>query len=364
MISRTLPAGVRLFYYVVLNDRVVLWVAGDEESRRFDLQVTGTELQHTVEAARNAIARRAEGDTNTHLERLFAMLVEPAVPWMSTARALVVAPDGVLQRVPFAALRDPSRRRYLVERVPVVIVPGASLLVSPAHAGRERSVGSPELLVLGNPALADGSVRGLEPLAGAEDEALELARVYDRSRAATGAAATRSAFLDGMESADVVHVAAHALVNSHRPALSRLLFAPDVDAGAVTADDVRALSIARPRLLVLAACATADGPIARGEGALGLARAFLAAGLPAVVATQWAIEDRASRRLFVEFHRRWRAGRSVADALRDAQLLMIAGGNREFADPVSWAPVMALVRTVEAGLGATPSTRTKGAPPP
>lgn len=363
-IARRLPNGVRLFYYVVLNNRVALWVAGAGRWQRIDLPGTTGELERTIDAAHEAITRRSSSDTGPLLERLYAILVEPAASWVTTARALVVAPDGALQRVPFAALRPPGRSSYLIERVPLVIVPKASLLMPPLRAYRQLAAGPLELFVAGNPALADGSARGLPPLAGAEAEAIELARFYGRARAVTGASATRKAFLDGLVGADVVHVAAHALLNPHQPQLSRLLFAPDVDAGAVSADDVRALSLTRPRLLVLAACATAAGPIARGEGSLGLARAFLAAGLPAVVATQWPIDDRASRRLFVEFHRQWASGRPVADALRDAQLSMIGDGSGDYADPVFWAPVMAFVRTLEAGLGPTLPTHTQGGLPP
>ena len=84
------------------------------------------------------------------------------------------------------------------------------------------------------------------------------------------------------------------------------------------------MDLRRTRLVVLAACTTAGGAIRRGEGILSLARPFLAAGVPSVVATLWDIDDHASVAFFADFHARLAAGGQPARALRAAQLSAIA----------------------------------------
>jgi CHAT domain-containing protein len=73
-------------------------------------------------------------------------------------------------------------------------------------------------------------------------------------------------------------------------------------------------------LVVLSACRSGLGPRARGEGVLGLARAFLWAGATQVVASLWDVDDEATRHLMTEFYRRMLVhGDPPAEALRRAQ---------------------------------------------
>ena len=59
--------------------------------------------------------------------------------------------------------------------------------------------------------------------------------------------------------------------------------------------DLSSLPLRGLRLAVLAACGSADGPVALGGASLSLARPFLSAGVPNVVASLWPVSDRASR---------------------------------------------------------------------
>jgi hypothetical protein len=57
-----------------------------------------------------------------------------------------------------------------------------------------------------------------------------------------------------------------------------------------------------------------------GEGVLGLTGAFAAAGVPAVIATLWPVQDRVTARLMKEVYVSLGRGATVAAALRKAQL--------------------------------------------
>jgi len=76
----------------------------------------------------------------------------------------------------------------------------------------------------------------------------------------------------------------------------------------------------RTRLVVLAACGTARGRQRPGQTNISVARAFLSAGVPTVVATLWPIDDGPAADFFPRFHRHLVRGQSAAEALRAAQL--------------------------------------------
>ena len=95
----------------------------------------------------------------------------------------------------------------------------------------------------------------------------------------------------------------------HPGLLSGLVFAganhpPDAngDDGILTAEEVAALDLSATRLAVLSACETGLGPVAGGEGVLGLQRAFQVAGTQTVVASLWKVGDESTRVLMERFY--------------------------------------------------------------
>jgi CHAT domain-containing protein len=117
-----------------------------------------------------------------------------------------------------------------------------------------------------------------------------------------------------------VHLACHAVADEEFPAGSALLLAPGArDGGRLTAVDLWSLRIPAD-MAVLSACGSARGRVLGGEGLLGLARAFMQAGVPRVVASLGKVDDRATAALMGRFYESLAArGMRTADALRDAQ---------------------------------------------
>ncbi|MGD1852548.1 MAG: CHAT domain-containing protein [Cyanophyceae cyanobacterium] len=66
-------------------------------------------------------------------------------------------------------------------------------------------------------------------------------------------------------------------------------------------------------------CDTGRGRVT-GEGVVGLARSFMAAGIPTVVASLWKVPDDATRTLMVAFYEGLLDGQDKAQALRSAML--------------------------------------------
>ncbi|MEK7445206.1 MAG: CHAT domain-containing protein, partial [candidate division NC10 bacterium] len=113
---------------------------------------------------------------------------------------------------------------------------------------------------------------------------------------------------------------------------SALLLAPGgAEDGRLEVGEVLQLEL-EASLVVLSACETGLGRLSRGDELVGLQRAFLYAGTPAVVTTLWKVDDRASFLLMREFHARLGAD-GPAEALRHAQRATLA----EAPHPFAWA---------------------------
>jgi CHAT domain-containing protein len=93
----------------------------------------------------------------------------------------------------------------------------------------------------------------------------------------------------------------------------------------------------RPSLVMLSACETGLGKEKRGEGVMGLTRAFMYAGAPTVGVSLWSVADKSTAELMTDFYKRLlSAGSHPVASMRDAQLAMING--KKYSAPFYWAP--------------------------
>jgi len=136
-----------------------------------------------------------------------------------------------------------------------------------------------------------------------------------------------------------VHIAAHARVDDQNPWRSEILIPSEGGESTGVGFRLQAYRIAGsrmpPALVMLTSCSSALGRLTYGEGVLGLASAFLSAGAPAVVATLWPIDDEAAYRLVRFFYEALAGGRTVSDALREAQTKLAR--SRRYRHPFYWA---------------------------
>jgi CHAT domain-containing protein/tetratricopeptide (TPR) repeat protein len=273
--------------------------------------------------------------------RVWQALLAPfgvAVP----ARLYAVV-DGPLARVPLEVLLPAPGAAPLGAVREVVYGPSASVLAALAGAPR-RGAWERGMLAVGNPGGTPPAV-GLtrdEPaldLPHAEREARAIQRLYARAGAdlLVGRRATVSRWLDLRPARyRYLHFAAHARADDREPDGSRLFLA----GGSLDLPAIRALDLSAD-LVTLSACETALGRQVRGEGVMGLAHAFLAAGARSTVVTLWPVGDRAAAAFMTEFHRAVQAGRAPAAALRDLRARWAAGGG-EVAHPAAWAAFVLL----------------------
>jgi CHAT domain-containing protein/tetratricopeptide (TPR) repeat protein len=339
-IARELPPRTTLLEFAVFEERTVVWLVGREGLSVRELPVGNHELQRHVAALRAQIVNGRES-VPRESSVLFDLLIRPLTDVLDRYDTLVAVPDEALQLLPFAALWDSRSSSFLVERWALSTSPSATLYLHALHHDAQRARLRPaSALVVTAPELAGTEYADLPPLPFAANEARGVAAAYPRADLLERGGASRQAFRDQAPRHEVVHLATHAVLNERYPLLSAIPLtptAPEQADGALYAHEIYRMRLPATYLVVLAACDTGRGRLSRSEGADSLARAFLAAGVPAVVSSLWAIDDQAAAIFFVEFHRRVGAGEDPVHALQAAQLALLRGASEDRRLPRSWA---------------------------
>jgi CHAT domain-containing protein len=357
-LQRELPADVALVYYACFADRLLSWVVTRDSLRFVEHSLDEEDLRQRVASHEAAMEGRATlSAAREQAESLFDHLIRPVEPLLHDRRVLVLIPDAILQSVAFGALLDRQTGRFLVEDHLVGVAPSGSIFVrssvATAAAGRRRAW---SLLAVANPQFDRSRWPGLPSLPGAEAEAAEIARLYEHATVLAGPKATRREFLSAARNGGVVHYAGHAVQDSTVSA-GRLLLAPEdggADSGVLSLHDLKGGSFSATRAVVLAACRTGSGDASRMEGALSLARPFLAVGVPSVVASLWDVDDTTSRKFFVAFHRALLAQGDPLTALNLAQRAFLSDRDPLLSHPATWAAFVAI-----GGIDKGPSSRAR-----
>jgi CHAT domain-containing protein len=297
----------------------------------------------------------------------------PLRPHLTGARVVLVAPDGVLCGLPFAALPGDKAGSYLVEEVAIGYVTSGHHLLELAAASQRRS--SRGLLTVGGLAYGQPPLQPSLPkrlryrnLPGTRIEVEQAEQAFRRAfpgdprpTLLAGKSGTNARLKEELTPAAqrtcwrYLHLATHGFFQPPRPGPALPPPNPDLlafgaardlrlfgrnpllssglvlaganrapDQGVLTAEEVAGLDLRGLDLAVLSACDTGLGKVAAGEGVLGLQRAFQAAGARTLMASLWKVDDAATSLLMKQFyHHLWQEKLSKLEALRRAQLYVL-----------------------------------------
>jgi tetratricopeptide (TPR) repeat protein len=252
---------------------------------------------------------------------LFQQVLAPLLGRLQPNRydTLVIAADGRLNQIPFHALPTDSGKALLHEFV--IRYVSSARLAKPATVNRAADA-------IGIAGAEEHAVHTESEL-GAFRACFSDARRFDET---TGDWATVSAALG---QSDWIHIASHAEVHPRSSSLSSFALGRQN----ISAAEVEALAL-REACVVLSACATSAGHHL-GSDVFSLARAFMAAGATTLVTSLWRVADDITANLMRMFYDHVAQGKTVARALRLAQLqLQTQSDDAFFAHPALWAPLI------------------------
>jgi CHAT domain-containing protein len=353
-------AETRLLAFVLSRGQAPVMVA---------LGATGP-IERAVAGWRQAVVKGQSPDRPG--QALHRRLWVPLRKHLRGVDAVLIAPDGALSSLAFAALPGSKPGSYLGEELAIgYVTSGRQLLELQADQDAPRGQG---LLTVGDlaygkpaakpPASAGFAPLDFAPLPGTGVEVQRIARLYrqafPKASAARQLAGTTAdapqlkAELPPTAKASprYLHLATHAFFEAPPPAIKTkgktasadqerqdrllrrnpLLLSGLVLSGAnesyqkgiLTAEEVSSLDLRGVELAVLSACQTGLGRVDPGEGVLGLQRGFQRAGARSMAVSLWSVNDAATSVLMEEFYTNlWVKKLSKLKALRQAQLAVL-----------------------------------------
>lgn len=288
--------------------------------------------------------RKVEGDREVACF-FYRLLLEPFSCGLAGCSRLFLCPDDVLSQLPFDTLVD-EQGSFLAETHSIQLFPSASVFLHlkkqlPASWKKVLAVGlvdyqEPPLIKLikketgapppstlsewrerihkkASPTPAwyrEFGISGWRNLPFAEKEIKHIEKEAEVAELLIGKRATPSRLLNWsatgkLRQFDILHFATHAISLPFLPELSALVLAPEASNGNsyLTLMEAEGLQL-QASLVFLSACETSLGKLYSGEGAIGLASAFLAAGSHSVIASLWAIHDEHTARFVQAFYRK------------------------------------------------------------
>lgn len=373
-----MPAPLNLLQSRILDDKTVIleYLLGETKSILFCISKDALHLIELppVQAINDALTGFLSFLEDSSMpavkglpaaQRLYQVLLAPAEGFIpACVDRLIIVPDGILFRLPFEALVQPTPKTgppiYVNDRFAVSYAPSASSL--DLAATKQEGYYAKDALAYGvseypRPARRAGGSTFLSPSAilddiyarrgfaiesipYVKDEIADLARRFAPGKvdAFQGQRATKSMLKAlNLESYRLIHLACHAFSDDNYPLRSALLMAPGVDDqedGYLQASEIYDLRT-KADLVVLSACRTGKGKVVMNEGNLGLPRVFFYMGAKSVLSTLWPVNDNSSTVFMKNFYDAYLRGEGKAESLRAAKKAM---GETKYAHPFFWAP--------------------------
>jgi len=350
-----------------------LWTVGADQLHAFKLPARSAIEAQATKVYELSATHRPAAELDPAVRKLSAMVLAPAASVLGNKRLAIVA-DGALQRIPFALLAPTPREIAML---------GSASAIAALRTQLDGRAPAPKLLaVFADPVFDSSDPRArFDPNAGAQlavaempdssasrlldhlgvtqtggDARLRIPRLPFTSQEAeailkvahdpsdfkaTGFEASRAEALSGvLGQYRYLHFATHGYLDTERPELSALVLSQFDSEGRPVDGFLRVNDIYNSRLaadlVVLSACQTGLGKEVRGEGLMGLTRAFMYAGVPRVIVSLWGVDDRATAELMAAFYRSLlRDHKRPSEALLAAQQELRK--HKEWQSPYYWA---------------------------
>ena len=388
--NQVLQQGEMMLVYGVLSgdkeegieSTTILWVIGKQHFQMFTLPVDEDTLKQEVAQLRGYLSNASFNSEFLPASlHLYQTLLPKAVQQLiKEAKLLYIVPTGPLYGLPFGSLvtsynAKQGKLHYFIEDYPISYLSSASLLKIIRDEESKTDAQEP-LLAFADPEYPPcgvGDKKGAETLAqlrtesylksvkdgcfdrlaATADEVRKIADLFnaDYSKALyLGARASRStvfALNDKQELDDYRYImfSVHGVIPNKINQIEQpaLVLSNPLTEGYLTMADAFALTL-NADFVNLSACNTgcsgnSCSENVRGAGIMGLTRAFMYAGTPRVAVTLWSVNLGSAKDLSVGLFTNLKAGKKMAQALREIKLKMIQGkaSKQVYENPYHWA---------------------------
>ena len=318
----------RMISFAVLSHSIVVWVVNSREVHEYLLPVDADAVR---EEAR--IFYQLCSDPNSNIEkvnasgsRLYQMLIAPLEQELGKGGHLVVEADSYLNLVPWAALRIQSGH-YWGEMESFTLRTGFSRRRVNMYAIKPL-----QRMLIATP--GSTTVDGITylPVFKAQEEGAVVESFFPRASRLLPGQSSASRLRAELKRAEGLHFVGHAITRQEG---GELITDEDGKAPFLTAGMLRNTDMPKLQLVVLSACSTAS-PEGSAEGDPGgLVQAFVAAGVPTVVASRWDVDSSSTAELMTAFYQQMAATGQPEKALALASRSLIAG--IRFRHPYYWS---------------------------
>ena len=372
--DQVLGANQTLIEYIIGREKTSVFVVKSDSIYYVELDISETDLEDMISQLSplfqrsNILKTGKKPDIfNAQLAsfsissayKLYQQLFLPLEKIIANDSDLIIIPDDLLFYIPFEMFvvdttdcetdYDFSHAKFLTEKYSISYSPAASIL-NP----RLRSVNNSKkmLFAIGNPNFETSTKPGsqldnilsenLSQLPHSEEEVTKIAKILQNpsNTILTGNQALENRFKMEAEDYYVLHLATHFVANDRQPLYSKIALTQtdnNNEDGFLHTYEIFNLHL-NAELVVLSACNTGLGKLSKGQGLIGISRAFLYAGVRSLALSLWSVDDEATSEIMTGFYSHLKSGKSKKQALRQAKLDYLAGDNDNRRDPFYWAP--------------------------
>lgn len=322
-LQRLLDDDTTLFDYFATAGNLYVWAIQRGRIHQERIELPREELRSLVFSFLAAIRDRNRRRTEGISRKAYDLLLKPVIPFVSGERIGFI-PDDALVYLPFSALN--YRGKFLTEGFSIFQIPSADLF---GGSTAEKGAANLRILGFGNPDLENEAL----DLHHAPRELEQIRKRIVGTTVLLGQEASEARAGEMPAGYDILHFAVRGQFFPEETLNSGLLLTPGAGQdGRLTIREIFGLRF-QGRGIVLSGCDPSPEKDPEGRGFLGLQRAFLNTGSPAVISTLWLSNDKAATRFLEMFYRQLDRKESFADALRSAQIQML----REGQPPHVWA---------------------------
>jgi CHAT domain-containing protein len=333
-LNRQLDPNAAILYPIILENRVVTIAEFANAPLRYrEISIPRNTVEATARSLRYHLTiASATPEVLLEAQHLYDWLIAPLEPLLSQQphlNTLVFVLDGSLRNLPMGVLYDGDR--YLIEKQAIAIAPRLELFASktPKSTSLNLLLGGVDI-----PQTIDG--RDFEAIAHLDTELNLVAEYSDRHATLLNQQFTRSQLEQTLrsQSFNAIHWKTHGVFSSNPEATFLVAYQDTIHPRDLADLLYTSRQIHRQplSLLVLSACETAQGD---NRAVLGLAGIAVRTGARSTLSTLWRADDLATTELMNRFyHELNQPGRTTAEALRQAQLMLLERG---YSDPYTWA---------------------------